>query len=253
MRIIDFHTHPFYEKNENVCMYDNTVLDSEDFKNTLTNWGIDMFCGSVIRHIDGTDFSQVKALNDSALKLKAKWGDFYQAGVHFHPNFVRESCDELERCKNLGVKMVGELVPYFMGWEDYFVGCKPIYDCIEQLGFSCVSLHTMNEETMEAAVKEFKNITFVAAHPNDKQCFLRHIERMKKYPNYCLDLSGTGIFRYGLIKYGIEQVGSERFLFGSDFPICNCKMYIACVDGEKISDRDKENILYRNAERILNL
>lgn len=252
MIITDFHTHPFLNDNENVCFYENTITDSEDFRQSMVNWGVTKFCGSVITKVRATDFAQIRKLNDSALALKEKWGDLYEPGIHIHPSFVKESCAELERCRKKGVKMVGELVPYMMGWEMYYTKeMHEIYDCIQSLGYSCVSLHTMNEDGMEAAVKNFPKINFVAAHPNDKPCFLRHLERMQKYPNYYLDLSGTGIFRFGLIKYGIKQVGSERFLFGSDYPICNAYMYIAAVCGERMTTHARENIFYKNAERIL--
>ncbi len=93
----------------------------------------------------------------------------------------------------------------------------------------------------------------MAAHPGDKAQFLRHIERIKKYKNYYLDLSGTGIFRYGLIGYGVKEVGSERLLFGTDYPICNPSMYINAVLFEKLNEQDYNNILSDNAKHLLNL
>lgn len=252
MKIIDFHTHPFIHESENVCFYKNTVSSPDEFKETLQGFGIDKICGSVIERMDEADFATVRRLNDSALELREKWGDFYEPGVHIHPYFLKSSLEELERCRKEGVRMVGELVPYFMDWEMYYNDAMhEIYSAIRDLGYSCVSIHTMQEESMEAAVKNFPEIKFIAAHPNDKQCFMRHLERMEKYPNYYLDLSGTGIFRYGLLKYGISRVGSERFLFGSDFPICNANMYIAAVNSENISREDKKNVFHKNAERLL--
>lgn len=252
MKIIDFHTHPFLLESENMCFYKNTVLSADDFKATMEGFGVDKICGSVIERMDDPNFATIKRLNDSALKLREKWGDFYEPGVHIHPYFIKNSIEELERCRKEGVKIVGELVPYFMGWELYYnEAMHELYECIKELGYECVSLHTMQEGTMDAALENFPEINFVGAHPGDKQCFIRHIERIKKYPNYYLDLSGTGIFRYGLVKYGVQQVGSERFLFGSDFPICDCNMYIAGVDAEHIPDEAKENIFYKNAEKLL--
>ncbi|MBR6400065.1 MAG: amidohydrolase [Firmicutes bacterium] len=254
MKIIDFHTHPFYHETENVCFYKNTVLSPEDFKDIMKGFGVDKICGSVIERIDEANFDKIQQLNNSAITLKRMWGDFYEPGVHIHPYFVHNSIEELTRCREKGFKMVGELVPYFMDWEVYYNDAMhEIYEAVRDLGYKCVSIHTMQEESMDAALEAFPDITFVAAHPNDKACFLRHLERMERFDNYYLDLSGTGIFRFGLLKYGISRVGSERFLFGSDFPICNCNMYIAAVESERISDADKENIFYKNTERILGL
>jgi len=76
---------------------------------------------------------------------------------------------------------------------------------------------------------------------------------MKSNENAYLDLSGTGLFRYGMLKKLCCEVVAERILFGTDYPICNLKMYIAGVLGEKISDSEKELIFAGNAKRILNI
>lgn len=116
-----------------------------------------------------------------------------------------------------------------------------------------VSVHTQSEDTLEMAVKTFPDIMFVAAHPGDKNSYLRHLECMKKYENYYLDLSGTGIFRYGSISYGVSKVGNERFLFGTDYPICNPGMYVQAVLYERLKDKDYEAIFSGNARKLLKL
>ncbi len=251
--IIDFHIHPFYNGDSNVCFYDNTVNSSEDIKADLQRAGISRCCGSVIKRMEVKSFEDIRALNDEAIMLRDKMDDFYIPGIHIHPDFVRESLAELERMKNKGIKLVGELVPYMMGWQDYYdENMDRLYGAIDELNM-VVSLHTINEETIDEAVARFSHITFVAAHPGDKAQFLRHIERIKKYKNYYLDLSGTGIFRYGLIAYGVKEVGSERLLFGTDYPICNPSMYVNAVLFEKLSEQDYDNIFADNARRILEL
>ena len=76
---------------------------------------------------------------------------------------------------------------------------------------------------------------------------------MKKFPNLNLDISGTGLFRYGLLAALAQTVGSDRILFGTDYPICNPRMYVQAVLGEHIPDEDKEKILFGNARRILGI
>lgn len=133
-----------------------------------------------------------------------------------------------------GINLVGELVPYMNGWENYAsAGLSEILDLCQQLHM-IVSLHSMEDEHME---------TMFAAHPGEHDAYMRHIARMKKYGNVYLDLSGTGLFQYGMLSYGVQQVGAERFLFGSDYPVCNPSMQVAGVLYEKISDSAKEQIL----------
>lgn len=251
--IIDFHIHPFYNKSRNVCFYDGTVGTWQELMSDLQRAGISRVCGSVIERMAVSSFEDIKALNDEALLLRDKMQGFYIPGVHIHPAYVNESIAELERMSAEGVRLVGELVPYMMGWESYYdENMHRIYEKIDELKM-VVSFHTIYEESIDEAVSKFPNITFVAAHPGDKAQFLRHIERIKKYDNYYLDLSGTGIFRYGLIAHGVKEVGSERLLFGTDYPICNPSMYVNAVLFEKLSDRDYDNIFCENAKRILEL
>ena len=169
-----------------------------------------------------------------------------------HPDYVKESCDEIEYMHGRGVRLIGELVPYSHGWNDYSCrGLAEILDTAEQYGM-IVSYHTMGEDRqIEDMIAEHPGIIFVAAHPGQKGDFLKHIDRMKRYENAWLDLSGTGLFRYGMLVHGVNEAGFERFLFGTDYPICNPRMYVQAVLQEHISDEAKECILWGNARRLL--
>lgn len=85
------------------------------------------------------------------------------------------------------------------------------------------------------------------------RCVLGHIDIMKKLDNVFLDISGTGILRYGVIKKLVTEVGAERILFGTDYPVGNPSAYINGVLGEKISDREKEMIFSGNAKKLLKI
>ena len=198
-------------------------------------------------------FDSIRKLNRDALSLKEKWGEFYIPGVHVHPSFVRESCEELEHMSRQGVKLVGELVPYLHGWSDYSSkALGEILDVIGQLKM-VVSYHSMDDEQMDIMIKNHPKVTFVAAHPGDRNTYGFHLERLKKYSNAYLDLSGTGLFRYGMLKHGVDIVGAEKFLFGTDYPITNPHMYVQAVEFEKIREEDKDLIFYKNAKRLLAL
>ena len=53
-----------------------------------------------------------KKNNDTALELKKVYGDFYIPGFHIHPAYQEESVSEIKRMDKLGIKLIGELVPY---------------------------------------------------------------------------------------------------------------------------------------------
>lgn len=258
MNIIDFHTHPYICADEFMNFYPECFEPSpQQLKADLQKAGITHICGSVLNkkraYTSEEGFDYIKECNDKALAIKDRLGDFYTPGFHVHPHFVEESVAEIERMAKAGVRLIGELVPYMHGWSDYSCdGLHTILDAAAKYGMT-VSFHTMTNEQKEMTemIAAHPDIRFVAAHPNEKEMFLLHLERLKKFDNFWLDLSGTGIFRYGLISYGVKEAGSEKFIFGTDYPICNPGMYVQAVMHEPLSDTERENILYKNAAALI--
>lgn len=253
--VIDFHTHPFRTLGNCLNFYpEMTDLDAAGMRAQLEKAGIGKICGSVLEKgfvLDG--FDSIRRLNREALALWEQLGDFYVPGFHIHPAFPRESCEEIEYMHSRGVKLVGELVPYMHGWGDFAEkNWMEIMDTAEQYGMVC-SYHTPFAFDMRHMVAEHPGITFVAAHPGDHDRVPEHIEMMKQFENYCLDLSGTGLFRFGVLKHLVGQIGADRILFGTDYPICNPRMYCQAVLGEEISEQARHKIFYANAVRILRL
>ncbi len=258
--IIDFHTHPFLSRGTNICSHiDYCDMSAENTKKDLMNLGINRICGSVIGTAQNiltanNTWSKIKACNNEALQLRDMYGDFYIPGFHIHPGYIKESCEEIERMHKRGIRLVGELVPYWHEWSDY--SCKEfseLLDVCEDYNM-VVSFHSMGNDQMDKMVENHKNIVFVAAHPGEYDEFMLHMERMKNNENYYLDLSGYGLFRYGMLRHALDKFGAERFLFGSDYPTCNPSMYIGGIYFDNlILDKEKEMIFSRNAKRLLEI
>ncbi len=261
--IIDFHTHPFDSQDTNICSHKPYLsMPPENTVEYLKGLGISRICGSVIYKNKqepspyATPWEMIADCNNRALQLKEQYGGFYIPGFHVHPDYVRESCEEIERMHKLGVHLIGELVPNMFGWNDY--SCKAfdeILDLATQYEM-VVNFHAlaMDNDQMDEMVSKHPNTVFVAAHPGEYSNYMRHLNRMKMSENYYLDLSGTGLFRHGMLRRGINECGAERFLFGSDYPICNPAMFIGGVALDTlISDEEKSLILSGNAKRLLRL
>lgn len=255
--IIDFHTHPF-TVNNNICAYKSAFeMCEEEMIPTLRASGICAMCGSVIQVEDRLDYATVfeknKAANRTALDLARRLDGFYIPGFHVNPDFVEESIEEIRFMNENGVKLIGELVPYHDGWDSYaHKGLHPILEEAARYGMT-VSFHTMNQDTIDDMVSSHPDVTFVAAHPGETEQFYGHVERMKKYENLYLDISGTGLYRYKSLGYLVKKLGSDRLLFGTDYPTCNPGCYVGGVLAELLPDSDLENIFSGNAKRILGL
>ena len=246
--IIDFHTHPFLDETDSICIYKSTTKTAPD---DLFNIGIDRFCGSVITY-KSSGIGNTRISNDTALALRDKYGEKYVPGFMVHPNFPEESIAELIRAEECGVRLIGELVPYAYKWQYDSDGFYEILDYTDKKDF-VYSMHTTDIEVMRKIAKEHNKTQFVFAHPGEAARVEEHISVMLECENVYLDISGTGLFRYGMLKHLVTKVGADRILFGSDYPICNPGMYIAGVEFEKLMDNEKELIFAGNAKRLLKI
>lgn len=69
--------------------------------------------------------------------------------------------------------------------------------------------------------------------------------------NLYTDTSSFKTLLCGVLERAVERIGSEKILFGTDAGCYFSPAHRARVDCAHISDADKENILYRNALRLI--
>ena len=250
--IIDFHTHPFLRVDDCICKYkDTTPMSAQQTAKDLLGVGISRFCGSVIGG-SGEGFARIAQNNADAYALQETHSGAYLPGIQIHADFVDESCRAIDEALARGGRLVGELVPATYGWSYGDEGFRKILDHASGKGL-VFSLHTMVSEELERLLAEYPDVTFVLAHPGEQKTLFWHIEQMKKNDHVYLDLSGTGLFRFGMLSKLVSEVGAERILFGSDYPVCNAGMYVGGVLAERIPDDAKEKIFAGNAKRLLKL
>lgn len=76
------------------------------------------------------------------------------------------------------------------------------------------------------------------------------IELALGYSNIYLETCAV-VDERGILEMLVEGAGSEKVVFGTDFPWFSHYYYIGAVLGADMTDDDRRNIFYRNAERIL--
>ena len=72
----------------------------------------------------------------------------------------------------------------------------------------------------------------------------------RDFPNAYLELTASYYF-YGMLEWMCRGAGSEKVLFGTDYPWFDPNVAIGCVTYAHISEDDMRNILYKNARRLL--
>ena len=177
----------------------------------------------------------------------------YIPGFMVDARFPKESIKEIDRAIENGINLIGELVPYHYSWKYADSGFEEILSYADGKNL-IFNLHTAEElDVMEELAKKHPTISFVFAHPGEAPRLKRHIEAMTRCENVYLDLSGTGLFRYGMLKKLVTEIGADRILFGSDYPVCNAGMYVGGVFFEEITDAERERIFSLNAKKLLGL
>ena len=250
---VDAHVHPFFEAENNIAMYDSPTT-AQEMVDLLKAAGITLCCGSLIHKNWKTSPEGMKKCNAECFRFADTFPDFFIPGLIFHAAFPEESCAEIEKYHKTGrLHWLGEIVPYTTGTNSYAIEeLFPVYDLAAELGLP-VNIHPMTNQDVAKVAELFPKLNVIMAHPGDKASYLEKLDLMKSRPNLHLDLCGTGLFRWGMLKHGVKTLGAERFLFGSDFPVCNAAMNRAAVLSENLKADELELIFSGNFRRLANL
>jgi len=266
MKIIDFHTHPTYNANANKKL--GIDLTGDRFIDALKRAGISMACGSAIDlslMTESENYAQtIRILNERVFAFAKDHPDFIIPGIHVQHSAVSESISEIEKYSALGLKLVGELVPNFLGGRILtepnaygaasFLepGFMEIFKVCEERSLT-LSIHTSTSEECADLASRFGHLNIVMAHAGPVDTFVERIAVARRYDNLYFDISGSGTLAYGVLEYAYRKLGREKILFGTDFPGYEPGAFVGIVEAANIPEDSKEYIFHKNAERLLGL
>ena len=251
--IIDCHYHPGLDDETDTNWFGPSGSIQEQI-DTLKRAGISRACGAPVKWFENGSFSEIKKMNDQAIALRDRFPDFYIPGIQVHPCFPQESCREIEdRCKGQGVRWIGELVGYMMGY-----GCEyATKDAIEIMTTASsygavVNFHCSELDVIDQLCIEVPSLKIVLAHPgNGKEAILNRLAKVAEHPNLHLDTSGSGIDRYGVIQTAVDTAGIGKLIFGTDYPINNPSVYIHGILLESLSEEENRALFGGNFLRLI--
>lgn len=249
--VIDAHIHPVVGPDTDFGRF----LAPGDFAaqvETLRRAGMDRACGALVARSPVTDFAQVRHLNDEALRLRDRHPDFYIPGVQVHPAYPDESCAELRRLNREGVRWVGELVGYIFGYGEEYSSPRAltVMRTAAALGM-VVNIHCGSLDVVSELARAVPDLRVVLAHPGDGESFLSRIAAVARYPNLHLDISGTGIDRYGMVRHAMDVAGKHKLIMGSDYPVNNPAVYVHGARFEPLSSDELEALCGGNFLRLI--
>jgi predicted TIM-barrel fold metal-dependent hydrolase len=250
--IIDCHFHPAVdEETDTSWFYPSGSMQHQ--MDTLRRAGISQACGAPVRAFTPGSFDEISVLNDKALALRDEFPDFYIPGMQVHPHFPDESCREIERCcGGEGVRWIGELVGYMMGYGVEFATQDALKIMRTAKEYeSVVNIHCHDLEVIDRLVGSVPDLKIVLAHPGgSKQEFMDRLEKVAEYPNLYLDTSGSGIDRYQILRKAVDVAGKGKLVFGTDYPINNPSVYVHGALLEPLSAEEYAAIFRDNFMRL---
>ena len=250
--VIDAHVHPFTDScGKNIGRYGHPRSTAE-FMETLQLLGVSNCCGSVIGAADPLDFKTLLRFNETALELREKYPDFYVPGIHIHGGYPDECCRMLRDYHRAGVRWIGEMVNYSMATGPYdSPGMLKICETARELGM-VLNLHVNMPELgqLENLAVRLPGLKIVLAHPGDGADFEKRLALLCRYPDLYLDISGTGLFRWGMLRKAVDTLGADHVIFGSDFPVCNPGLYLHGALFEHLTEAEFKLVLAENFLRL---
>ena len=189
--------------------------------------------------------------NREVAKYVDRYRGRFRGSCVITPFRVEEALREIEHCHaEYGFVWLGEFCNYMTGYKYDTPEWRQIMELATKLNL-VVQIHT-NTQEMRFLASAFPGTTIVFPHlgANRDDIFAR-IEIIAGHKNAHIDLSGSGIERVGILERAVKEIGADRVLYGSDFTINEPEAVIVRVKNAFLTSDERENILYRNVERLL--
>ena len=153
-------------------------------------------------------------------------------GIKMHPDFQKFNIDG-ENAKRI-YRIVGDRLPIlFHTGDDRYDFSKPY--------------------RLASVAKEFKNVNFIGAHFGGYRCW-HEIDIYKGLDNVYYDTCSSLTFiTLEKAKEIIDKLGSERFFFGTDFPMWDAVGELERFNQIKLTEKEREGIFAKNIKNLLKI
>ena len=198
--------------------------------------------------------SQVRSINSFIAEEVAAYPNLCGLGAA-HPDSDDQDGD-IRNIVDLGLKGV-KLHPDFQGVGIDDPRCYRIYElCIKYdlillLHMGDLRYDFSSPERLVRALEMFPGLKVIGAHFGGWGMWKKAEETLKGYKDFLVDCSSSFAFlpKEESLRI-IRSYGSERVLFGTDYPMWDFKEELKRFNELGLTGTEKENILYNNANRL---
>jgi len=189
--------------------------------------------------------------NREVAKYVDRYKGRFRGSCVITPFRIDDALREIEEChRQFGFVWLGEFCNYMTGYKYETPEWTEVMKLAAKLNL-IVQIHT-NTREMRYLAENFPENTIVFPHLGSaREDIFARIEIVAKHKNTCIELSGSGIERVGILERAVKEIGADRVLYGSDFTINEPSAVIARVRNAFLTPEDRKKILFRNVERLL--
>ncbi|MFW6006920.1 MAG: amidohydrolase family protein [Bacillota bacterium] len=193
--------------------------------------------------------------NNASEKAVKKYPDRLRAYCVINPNYpeiVKEDLNNFENKRDiyLGLKFLADYHEKPLTHKNYERAWE--YADYHQLP---ALIHTWGKseydgsEQVRKIAKKYNNVKMILAHSCHGE-WEKAVELAQDFSSIYLDICAV-IDERGVLDKFVKRLGSEKILFGTDFPWFGFDYYIGAVLDADINNEDKLNIFYKNAEQLI--
>ncbi len=276
--IIDFHTHIFppwvkerrdeYIKRDSCfsLLYSNPkakLATAEELITSMDEVGVDL---SVVLNYGWVSHELCVEINDYILDSISRYPDRLIGFCSIQPKSGDAAITEFERCAQAGARGIGEMRSDVQDFDlaDKTI-MKPIVETAikndliflthstEPVGHQYIGKGSITPDLLYSFILNFPDLKLVCAHWGGGLPFYALMpEVAKALTNTFFDTAAT-IFLYQpqIFKQVSDIIGSDKILFGSDYPLLSPSRIIAQIQSSELAEEDKAKILGGNAQKLL--
>lgn len=223
---------------------------------------------SVILNLGWVSHELCVETNDYILEAIVRYPERLIGFCVIQPLAGDKALKELERCARNGVKGIGEMRPDVQGFDlkDSSV-MRPVIETAvkhnliflthasEPVGHQYFGKGNITPEAIYPFILNFPDLKVVCAHWGGGLPFYALMPEVDKaLSNVYFDIAATPfLYKPQIFKQVADIAGSDKILFGSDYPLLSPKRIIDQLESTGLSQEDKAKILGGNAQRLLSI
>ncbi len=261
-KIIDAHCHIYPDKiaqkaSDSTGAFYDIPMHMDGKTSTLLQYGTAAGIDHFIVQSVATTPKQVSSINRFiSLSVAESGGRFTGLGT-LHPDSedIEADVNEIIELGLKGVKLHPDIQRFKL--DDYRM--LKIYELCE--GRLPLLVHTgdhrydySNPNRVIPILDIYKNLTFIGAHFGGWSIWEEATEKLKGYKNFYVDCSSS---LYAITpekaKVLIMAYGTDRVLFGTDYPMWEPKSEVESFMRIDLTDEQRRDILYNNAAKLFNI